>query len=292
MQIKSEVNTNYSTWRDEYITKLEANSTGRHGFQNGFYGKLLIETFEKKHPELLPLIKVNEQFIKLIQKYTDELRRAYAYEWDKAKSEASDNKLILDFTNELHTQGFLSKEIKKVAPPLTQENRSTALGLFKSLPNKIENHLKPQLNFAEAHEKMDEELAELIFSFNKDEIGFTSTEGAHVSLTSYEPFKKWFDSLPIRKSQQLNATYQAYKVNSNTIAINQGLNTPGIRIVRNGEGFQVVSNLTANATPSNTAKEKNLITTLDALKSALQTLCKQVKEEVKNDKQKENCLIQ
>lgn len=292
MQDKKEINESYLTWRNGYVKALEEDGAGRHGYQNCFYGKLLIETFEKLYAEYLHTLKVNEQFEKIIRQYSFNLRAAYGYEWDKAKAEAANHAVFIGFIAKLEQNQFLSKpEIKKFAPLLAQNNRTAGdQSFFGGLPqdflHELAGYLEPQLSFHDAAKKLDDEVQKAhahydkirMFSFKDNEIHFSSIDGTHVALTGYEPFNEWFTKLPLRTNQAMSQNYQMYKIDDNTISINRGPQTPGIQIKRRDAGFIVCNNVTADKnsphlTPqeANLEKSKNLISSLKALKKYLQS---------------------
>ncbi|WP_454785753.1 hypothetical protein [Legionella sp. WA2024007413] len=310
MQSNLEINMSYEVWKKQYIKKLEEDRSGRHAFQNKFYGILLIETLENNCPEHLS-IKVNQDFITLVNKYHFELRAAYGYEWEKSKLEASKHPKFVEFMEELKKKGCLLKpEIKKFAPLLAQAQR-TSSSFFGKLPsdllNLIANFLEPQLSFVDASKKLNEELQKAqtffdqirFFTFDVNNIVFSQNTGTHVPLTVYEPFQNWFSELPIREHIPLNTDYGMYKINENTLAINTGPHTPGIQIQKKGDGFIVCNNLTADQSQSNispeqlkSTRENNLLKILVLLKQQLQAEPKQDKTLEQEKESQKNCSIQ
>ncbi|CDZ76445.1 hypothetical protein BN59_00714 [Legionella massiliensis] len=299
MQEKSEVS--YSTWKEAYVQKLESDNAGRHGYQNHFYGKLLIENFEAQFADILPSLKVNEQFTNLVALYSSELRAAYGYEWDTSKVESSTHPKFLEFIDKLNEQGFLfKKEIKKFAPLFVQGNRTSPNGFLSQLPkdylSELANYLEPHQSPQDAVQTMKDELQKAqdfyqqirMFSYDAKEVAFSKQNGTQVTLDSSDAFEKWFSTLPLKTPVQLNEKYSVFKLDDNTLAMNSGPGTRGIQIKREGNSFIACNNQAADramkaVTQEDLALERNanLATSLAELKKALQT---EPKKEVANEK--------
>jgi len=292
----SEATTRYFSWKEQFVNKLAENKVGRHGFQNSFYSNLLLKNFEKVYADQLSIIYVNEQFISLIQQYSNDLKVAYGLKWEQATRTASSHPVFLEFIDELQKKSVLfKKEIKMLAPILVQESRASPDGFFKNLPTdylyELANYLEPQLSFQDATQTMKDERqkaddfyeAMQVFSYEEDNILFSTNDGTHVILSAQNFFKNWFSALPLKENSPLNGKYGFYKVNENALAINSGPSTPGIQILKKGDAFIVRNNLTADNPNCDMTTEQLTLARRNSLVHILTELNIALRSEPNND---------
>lgn len=241
-------------------------SSGRHGYQNAFYAKILFDTFERVYPDFMS-VEITEQFQILANACLYDLRAQYGYEYDDAKKDQSKNPHFLLFMEQLKDAGLIyqnpAKEIENAAPCIAQAYRTNNQHVFFETLKKdfflteISHQLAPLLGKEEAAARMKKEIhfagkkVELVrpFQYKKQDIALDS-DGTHVNINPSPAFKAWlFDNKHHQEGTPVfySNGWCIFKKDENTIFFNKGPGSAGVLITVQEKNLLVRNTRTADS---------------------------------------------